>query len=168
LAGQWATTTGFLLTPGQLKMPLPADFTVTYDLVASANYTWGARAMTFTLSNGAVNLSQTSFVSLRLRPGYGSADGEFEIEAEFRNTAGYLTGSKWLKVPGFSNKAQSTVAVMLVKQGERLQVFLNTVKVFESDKAIPPGLLFNQLSMNQEGTFNPTDRMYISNLTISK
>ena len=55
---------------------------------------------------------------------------------------------------------------MLVKQGERLQVFLNKVKVFESDKAIPPGLLFNQLSMNHEGTFDPNDRMYISNLTI--
>ena len=53
LEGRWATTTGFMLTPGQLKTPLPADFTVTYDLVASANYTWGARGMTFTLSNGA-------------------------------------------------------------------------------------------------------------------
>ena len=53
LEGHWATTTGFTLTPGQLKTPLPADFTVTYDLVASADYTWGARGMTFTLSNGA-------------------------------------------------------------------------------------------------------------------
>ncbi len=111
---------------------------------------------------------RTSFVSLRLRPGYGSADGEFEIEAEFRNTAGYLTGSKWLKVPGFSNKAQSTVAVMLVKQGERLQVFLNKVKVFESEKAVPAGLQFNQLLLDQQGRFDPNDRMFISNLTILK
>ena len=36
---------------------------------------------------------------------------------------------------------------MLVKQGERLQVFLNKAKVFESDKAIPAGFLFNQLSL---------------------
>ena len=71
MAGHWATTSGFTLTPGQLKMPLPADFTVTYDLVASANYTWGARGMTFTLSYGAVNASRGSFVSLTLRPGYG-------------------------------------------------------------------------------------------------
>ena len=46
--GRWAMTTGFTLTPGQLKTPLPADFTVTYDMVASANYTWGSRGMTFT------------------------------------------------------------------------------------------------------------------------
>ena len=55
MEGRWATTTGFTLTPGQLKTPLPADFTVTYDLVASANYTWGARGMTFSLSNGAAS-----------------------------------------------------------------------------------------------------------------
>ena len=167
LAGQWATTSGFSLTPAQLKMPLPADFTVIYDLVASANYTWGARGMTFKLANGAVNAGG-AFVSLRLRPGYGSADGEFEIEAEFPRTQGYLSGSKWLKVPGFSNKAQSTVAVMLVKQGERLQVFLNKVKVFESEKAIPAGVQFNQLSLDHQGRFDPNDRMFISNLTILK
>ena len=57
---------------------------------------------------------------------------------------------------------------MLVKQGERLQVFLNKVKVFESDKAIPAGLLFDQLSLQQGGTFNANDRMFISNLTILK
>ena len=51
--GHWATTTGYVLTLGQLKTPLPADFTVTYDLIAAADYTWGSRGMTFTLSKGA-------------------------------------------------------------------------------------------------------------------
>ncbi len=55
-----------------------------------------------------------------------------------------------------------------MKQGERLQVFLNKVKVFESDKAIPAGFLFDQLSVNQGGTFNATDRMFFGNLTILK
>jgi len=166
LEGRWATTTGFLLTPGQLKAPLPADFTVTYDLVASANYTWGARGMTFSLSNGPASGGTGTFVSLRLRPGSGSGDGEAVLEARFPKPEGYLSGSKWFTVPGFSNKAQSTVAVTIVKQGERLQVLLNKVKVFESDKAIPAGLLFDQLSVNQGGTFNATDKMFISNLTI--
>ena len=39
---------------------------------------------------------------------------------------------------------------MLVKQGERLQVFLNKVKVFESEKAIPAGFLFDQLSLDHQ------------------
>ena len=90
------------------------------------------------------------------------------LEAGFPNTQGYLGGSKWFTVPGFSNKARATVAVTLVKQGERLQVFLNKVKVFESDKAIPAGFLFDQLSVNQGGTFNATDRMFFGNLTILK
>ena len=167
MAGHWATTSGFLLTPGQLKMPLPADFTVTYDLVSSANYTWGARGMTFKLSNGAtVTGFGGSFVSLRLRPGSGSADGEAELEVQFPKTQGYLSGSKWFKVPGFFDKAQSKVAVMIVKQGERLQVFLNKAMVFESAKAIPAGFLFNQLWMDHQGTFDANTRMFISNLTI--
>src|SRR6186997_3066394 len=52
---------------------------------------------------------------------------------------------------GCVDPGQSTVAVMLVKQGERLQVFLNKAKVFESDKAIPAGFLFNQLSLDHDG-----------------
>jgi hypothetical protein len=40
--------------------------------------------------------------------------------------------------------------------------------VFESEKAIPAGFLFNQLSINHEGTFNANDRMFVSNLTILK
>ena len=57
---------------------------------------------------------------------------------------------------------------MLVKQGERLQVFLNKAKVFESDKAIPAGFLFSQLSLDHGGAFNANDRMFISNLMIAK
>ena len=90
------------------------------------------------------------------------------LEARFPEAEGYLSGSKWFTVPGFSSKTQSKVAVMLVKQGERLQVVLNKVKVFESDKAIPAGLVFDQLSLQQGGTFNANDRMFISNVTILK
>ena len=54
-----------------------------------------------------------SFVSLKLRPGSGSADGEFELEAEFPKAEGYLSRSKSFKVPGFSIKTKATVAVML-------------------------------------------------------
>ena len=79
-----------------------------------------------------------------------------------------MSGSRWFTVPGCSSKTQSKVAVMLVKQGERRQVFLNTVKVFESDKAIPAGLVFDQLLLPLGGSFNATDGMFISNVTILK
>jgi hypothetical protein len=169
MPGHWMATTGFTLKPAQLKTPLPADFTVTYDLVASADYTWGSRGATFTLSRGSErDRLGPSLISLSLRPGYGSADGEGSIEGRFPGAPASLNNVKFFKVPGFSNKAQSTVAVMLVKQGERLQVFLNKQKVFESEKAIPAGLLFDGLSLNHGGKFKPTDQMFIGNVTIRK
>jgi len=109
-----------------------------------------------------------SYFSLRLRPGSGSGDGEAILEAEFPKSQGYLGGTKYFTVPGFSSKSRSSVAVTLVKQGERLEVLLNKAKVFQSDKAVPAGLLFDQLSFNQGGTFNPNDRMFVSNVTILK
>jgi hypothetical protein len=123
--------------------------------------------MRFTLSNGGWASGTGTSVSLRLRPGSGSADGEAVLEAQFPKAPGYGS-SKYLAVPGFSSKAQATVAVTIVKQGERLQVFLNKVKAFEAEKAIPAGLLFDQLSLDHGGTFSANDRMYISNLTILK
>jgi hypothetical protein len=169
MPGHWMATTGFTLKPAQLKAPLPADFTVTYDLVASADYTWGSRGATFTLSKGSErDRLGPSLISLSLRPGSGSADGEGSIEGRFPEAPASLNNVKFFKVPGFSNKAQSTVAVTLVKQGERVQVLLNKQKVFELDKAVPAGLLFDGLSVNQGGSFNATDRMFIGNVTIRK
>ena len=119
------------------------------------------------ISNGPASGGAGTFVSLRLRPGSGSGDGEAVLDARFPR-ADYLSGSKYFTVPGFSSKTQSKVAVMLVKQGERLQVFLNKVKVFESDKAIPAGFLFNQMFLDHDGAFDANTRMFISNLTILK
>ena len=47
-------------------------------------------------------------------------------------------------------------------------MFLNKVKVFESDKAIPTGFVFDQVSLQQGGTFDANSRMYISNVSILK
>jgi hypothetical protein len=168
IEGRWMATTGWTLTPTQLKTPLPPDFTITYDLVASENYTWGARGMTFRIATALDTGNPASFISLRLRPGSGSAAGEAVLEAEFLKTSGYLSGSKWFVVPGFSNKSQATAAVMIVKQGERLQVFLNKTMVLDVEKAVPAGLRFNAVSLHHGGTFNPADRMFIGNLTILK
>ncbi|MEO6437435.1 MAG: hypothetical protein ABIP55_16950 [Tepidisphaeraceae bacterium] len=52
LEGHWASLSGFTVTPAQLGGPLPRDFTVSYDLVAARDYTWGARGMTFRVSKG--------------------------------------------------------------------------------------------------------------------
>ncbi len=83
LEGRWASISGFGVTPTQIKGPLPRDFTVSYDLVAARDYTWGARGMTFRLSKGVANSGQDSFITVRFRPGFGGRDGKRSSKAPF-------------------------------------------------------------------------------------
>jgi hypothetical protein len=54
LPGHWAVLGReyIVLQPLAVPTPLPADFTVTYDLVAAEKFTWGAKGMTFELGAG--------------------------------------------------------------------------------------------------------------------
>ena len=76
-----------------------------YDVVAAQNYTWGAHGMTFRLSRTRAAGMGESFLSLRIRPGFSGKEGEVVIEAQFPGVQGYLSGSKWVGAPGFSNDA---------------------------------------------------------------
>ena len=170
LEGHWASVTGFTVTPRQLKGPLPRDFTVTFDLVAVRDYTWGARAMTFRLSTGVANSGNDSFFTVRFRPGFGGRDGEAVIEGTFRGAPGYLERTQYAKVPGFSNDQQNNrIAVTIRKQGEMVEVFVGKVSIARYEKAIPGALLFDAVSFESQGTQpSPNDQMFISNVKIVK
>ena len=43
LEGNWVELRGHYISATLLKKPLPQNFTLSYDLVASQNFTWGAR-----------------------------------------------------------------------------------------------------------------------------
>jgi hypothetical protein len=167
LDGHWASMSGFQLTPTGMKTPLPRDFEVSYDVVAAQNYTSGAHGMTFRLSRTRAAGMGESFLSLRIRPGFGGKEGEVVIEAEFPGVQGYLSGSKWVGAPGFSNDAvNNRVTVTLRKKGDLLQVFIGKTKVAEYEKAIPPGLQFDAISLELSGV-SANDRMFISNIRIA-
>ena len=169
LEGRWATLNGFAVTPTQLKGPLPRDFTLSYDLVAVRDYTWGAKGMTFRLSKGLEGSGNDSIFSVRLRPGFGGKDGEMVIEGTFRGAPGYLDGTKSAVVPGFSNNQQNNrIAVTIRKLGETVQIFIGQTKVIEHPKAIPEALLFDALSFRLQGNDLPKDQMFISNIKIAK
>ena len=158
---------GMQLTPTGIKTPLPRDFEVSYDVVAAQNYTWGAHGMTFKLSGKPTAGTGESFLSLRIRPGFGGREGEVVIEARFPGVQGYLSGSKWAGAPGFSNDAlNNRVTVTLRKKGDLLQVFIGQTKVAEYEKAIPPGLQFDAMSFELSGV-SANDRMFISNIRIA-
>lgn len=167
LDGHWASMSGFELTPTGMKTPLPRDFELSYDVVAAQNYTWGAHGMTFKLSRKTTAGTRESFLSLRIRPGFGGREGEVAIEAEFPGVQGYLSGSKGTGAPGFSNDAvNNRVTVTLGKKGDLLQVFIGKTKVAEYEKGIPPGVQFDAMSFALTGV-SANDRMYIGNIRIA-
>ncbi len=169
LEGHWASVGGFVLTPRQLKGPLPRDFTVSFDLVAARDYTWGARGMTFRLSKGLANSGADSIFSVRLRPGFDGKDGETVIEGKFPGAPADFNQTKWVAAPGFSNNQQNNrITVRIRKQGEMVQVFIGQTKVADYPKAIPETLLFDAVSFDLQGQPGPNDQMFISNVKIVK
>ncbi len=164
LDGHWAAMAGMQVTPTGMKTPLPRDFEVSYDVVAAQNYRWGAKGLTFKLSNTG---GPASFLSVRVRPGFDGRDGEVTIEGQFPGAQGYLSGTKYAGAPGFSNNAvNNRVTVTIKKKGDLLQVFIGQSKVAEYEKGIPPGVQFDAMVFDLQGN-TADERMFISNIRIA-
>lgn len=168
LDGNWAVMANYKITPTQLKKPLPQDFTLSYELVAAQDFTWGARGLTFQLSKELSAGNTESYLQLKLRPGFDGRDGEAELETKFPSPPGYSNGTKWFAAPGFSNnKKNNHITVTIKKKDERLQVFIDKIKIAEYEKAIPAAHLFNAMSFTS-GNSGESDKFYISNIKITK
>ncbi|MBK9569138.1 MAG: hypothetical protein IPO53_03945 [Chitinophagaceae bacterium] len=74
---------------------------MTYDLVASQNFTWGAKGLTLQLSKETSPGNAESFLKLKLRPGFDGKDGEATLETKFPSPPGYSNGSQWYAAPVF-------------------------------------------------------------------
>ena len=169
LEGHWASVSGFTVTPRQLRGPLPHDFTVSFDLVAARDYTWGMRGMTFRLSKGLANSGKDSIFSVRVRPGFDGRDGDTAIEGKFPGAPDDFNQGRSAAAPGFSNNQQNNrITVRIRKQGEMVQVFIGQTKVAEYPKAIPDAVLFDAVSFDLEQRPGPNDQMFISNVKIVK
>ena len=169
LDGHWASMGGMGIKPTSLKTPLPRDFEISYDVVAAQNYRWGAKGLTLKLSRTAG--TTTSFLAVKIRPGFDGRQGEVEIEGQFPGApAGYMSRSKWVGAPGFSNNAAiNRVTVTLRKKGDLLEVLVGPTKVAEFEKGVPPGVQFDALMFDLQGnTGNSADeRMFIGNIRIA-
>jgi hypothetical protein len=164
LDGHWASMAGMEIKPTGLKSPLPRDFELSYDVIAAQTYRWGAKGLIFKLSK----TGGSPYLSVKIRPGFDGRDGEVEIDGQFPGAAGYMSGSKWVKAPGFSNDAvNNRVTVTLKKKGDLLQVFVGQTNVAEYEKGIPPGVQFDAMSFALSGNAALADeRMYIGNIKI--
>lgn len=167
LGGNWAVLKGHYISATSLKKPLPQNFTLSYELNASQNFTWGAKGLTFQLSKETTPGNAESYLKLKLRPGSGGANGEATLETKF--PSGYANETKWYVATGFSNnKKNNRITVTIKKSGENLQVFIDKNKIAEYKKAMPATLLFNALSFDCSGNSAENDKFYISNIKIIK
>lgn len=168
LDGNWVELRGHNIIPTLLKKPLPQNFTLSYDLVASKDFTWGAKGLTMLLSKETSPGSSESFIKLRLRPGSGGNNGEVTLETKFPSPPGYANGTKWYVAKGFSNnKKNNRIAVSIKKTEEKFQLFIDKDLIVEYEKAIPLNQLFNALSFDANGNSGENDKYYISNIKIS-
>jgi hypothetical protein len=168
LNGNWILITGNTIIPNQLKKPLPQNFTLTYDVVASQNFTWGAKGLTMQLSKETSPGNVESFLSVKLRPGFDGRDGQATLETKFPSPPGYSNGSNWYDAPGFSNnKKNNRITVTIKKKEETLQVFIDNTLIADYQKAIPAAHLFNALSFYSYNS-GTNDKFYISNIKIAK
>jgi len=91
-------------------------------------------------------------------------DGEAELETKFTTPPGYLIGTKWCEVKGFSNNRKNNrISVAIIKKGESLQVFIGKTKIAVYEKAIPDALLFNAKTFSN-GSQGEKDRYYTGSL----
>jgi hypothetical protein len=168
LDGNWVLITDNILTPTQLKKPLPQDFTLSFDIVASQNFTWGAKRLHFKLAKETSPGNEESFLDFGFRPGFDGKDGEVSLETKFPSPPGYANFSEGYVAPGFSNnKKNNHITVTIIKSEETLQVFIDKTKIAEYEKAIPAAHLFNALSFYGYNS-GENDKYYISNIKITK
>lgn len=165
LDGNWAELKGHYINAGKLLKPLPPDFTLSYELIAAENFTWGAKGLTLLLAKETSPGNATSFLKLKLRPGSGGGHGELMLETKF--PAGFSSGSQWLTATGFSNnKKINRISVIIKKKGEALEVLIDGNKIAGIEKAIPADHVFNALSFDCGGNSAENDKYYISNIKI--
>jgi hypothetical protein len=163
----WAIIAGNSLIPNNLKKPLPQNFTLSYDIIVPENFTWGAKGLVTLLAYEKTEGISEAFISLKLRPGFGGADGEATLETKF--PSGYATGTKWYVATGFSNnKKVNRIAVNIKKSNEVLQIFIDKKMIAEYIKGIPADMKFNALSFDMASSDNENDKYYIGNIKITK
>lgn len=167
LDGNWVMLRGHYIGSTLSNKTLSQDFTLSYDLVASQNFTWGSKSLSMLLSKDITPGNAEAFLKLRIRPGFDGRDGEVSVERKFPSKPGYSEGSKWYVATGFSNnKKNNRINVAIKKTDELLEIFIDDKKVGEYKNAIPANQIFNALSFDCNGNSAENDKYFVSNVKI--
>jgi hypothetical protein len=160
------------IIPSSMKKPMPANFTLEFDLV-STNYTnRTGRTVTINMSNN--NVTASLFITSGNEDNikiYPSMAG-FKIAGN--NTVGYHN----IEFASYSNK-KNLAHIKIVKSGTSIKAFINGIKVesdpkyrqnYDKEMKLPDNTVFTTLEWKSD-TVVPTEdkgKVYISNIKITK
>ena len=154
--------------PSDLKLPLPQNFEISFDLAVPKDIAWGTKAFEFFLGTKGDNLESSPFFKMRIRAGYWGRPGELTVQGNFGSD--YLsTTLPAIEATGFSNDLGfNPVSIKIQKKGESILGFLNGLPAFVIPKAMPEVTLFNHLDFGQLSSDQENQKYFIRNLMISQ
>lgn len=176
---------GHVAICNELNKPLTPDFTISFDINCTDNYTWGSSGVTFYLSDianndellhgnfGLENLGRGSNTTmmLKIRPATNNNEG---VEFSFSKPK---PGSKYSDLKNYSRstsrftgKRGSTKAkVVIRKKDAALLITVNDERLVDEKNIIPAGVTFSTMTWAALGNvMEGGDSMYLSNIKISK
>lgn len=173
--GKWLyLDSGAEIFPSSLKKPLPANFTLEFELICTDYKNRTGRTVTLLLSG-------PSFSSrLYITPGNEENIRIYPSMAGFSVSTGGKTGNHSIEFSSYSNK-KTKASVRIVKSGQQISAFINGQKVesdpkynqdYAREMGLPVNAVFNKLEWTSDviSTNPPEDKgkVYIGQIKISK
>jgi hypothetical protein len=176
---------GHIAISNDINKPLPPNFTVSFDISCTENYTWGSSALSFFLSDlkdndqmidanqGLENLgrAQANSVTLKIRPAKDNTEGiEFSFAGQKVDKKFSQLRNTRRKVSSFTGERGMTKARVIIQvKGADLQISINNEKILDEKNIIPPGVIFSTMSWAALGSpMEEGDTMYLRNIKITK
>ena len=160
--GKWLELKGhYELVSNNLKKPLPADFEVSYDVLAPEKFTWGGKRLRFALAK-----DKESFV-VGIRPGFDGRSGDIWIENTIAGAKGVY--NKFYEGTGFSNNLPlNSARITIRKKGESIEVRINDKVMDVFPNAVPASTVFNWIWFDHGRSDADSEKYYITNFKITK
>jgi hypothetical protein len=160
------------IIPSSMKKPLPANFTLEFDLVCT-NYT-NRTGRTVTVNLAGANVSASLFIT----PGNEQNIKIYPSMAGFRVAGNNSTGYHNIEFASYSNK-KNKAHVKIVKSGTSIQAFINGTKVesdpkykqdYDKEMKLTDNSVFTKLEWKSDTVVPAEDKgkVYISNIKITK
>lgn len=164
--GKWMEIKGnYFVYPQQMKLPLPSNFELSFDLAVPKDIPWGAKALELFLCTQNKLNENDGFLKIRFRAGFYGRPGEIAVQTKFG--ASYSSNKTDYPGTGFSNdKTFNKVRVKLKKQGESLMLFFDNNRIADLPNSLPASTLFNWFQFKHLNSSSDTEKYFIGNFKI--